>query len=148
MTAFDDFLELLDQEIGFYQSMDTPPLRERVYCWIFRLTPWQDRMIRRLESIYRLAGVLAIRAEENAPRIDRKGLLEALARLSHQEWMEWSKAIAENECLSLNRMRRWQGDLWKPYDELTDDQKEQDRERARRMLEIVEDYYRAARGEG
>ena len=141
MTAFDDFLELLDEEIGFYQSIGTPPLRERVYCWLFRLTPWQDRMIRRLESIYYLAGRLAVRAEENAPRIDRKELLEALSRLSHNEWMDWSKAIAENECLSPTRMRRWQGQLWKPYDQLTEEEKEQDRIRAREIMAIIGDFY-------
>lgn len=143
MTAFDDFLEILDEEIGFYQSMDTPPLRERVYCWIFRLTPWQDRMIRRLESIYHLAGKLAIRAEENAPRVDRKELLEALAHLEHSQWMEWSHAIAAEELLTYNRVLRWR-DLWKPYDELTEDQKERDREYAREVLAIVEDFQQAA----
>lgn len=69
------------------------------------------------------------------------GLLEALARQSHSQWMDWSKAIAENECLSPNRMRRWQGQLWKPYDELTEDQKEQDRIRAREIMAIIEDHY-------
>lgn len=105
---------------------------------------WQDRMTRRLESIYFLAGKLALRAEENTPKIDRKGLLEALARHSHSQWMEWSKEIAENECLSPARLKRWQGQLWKPYDELTEEWKEQDRIRAREILAIVEGFQRDA----
>ncbi len=145
MTAIDDFMEILDMEIGFYRGMDRPPLRERIYCRLFRLTPWHDRMIAKLEDLYYMAHTISIRPEKE---IDRTGLIEALARMEHSQWMNWSKAIAENECLSLNRMKRWQGDLWKPYDQLTADQKEPDRYYARKVLEIVEDYYRAARDEG
>jgi len=148
MTAIDDLMDFLDIEIGFYRSMDRPPLRERLYCWLFKLKPWQDRMIDRLEDIYHMAHVSSVREEYQEKEIDRKGLIEALARLEHSQWMEWSKAIAENECLSPNRMRRWQGELWKPYDELPEDKKQLDREYARRVLEIVEDYHRAARAEG
>ena len=140
MTAIDDLMSFLDIEIGFYRSMDLPPLRERLYCRLFKLKPWQDRMTERLEDIYHMAHMISTRPPEK--EIDRKGLIEALAWHAHSQWMEWSKAIAENECLSPNRMRRWQGELWKPYSELTEDQKEQDRIRAREILAIVEDFYR------
>lgn len=104
----------------------------------------QERMIRKLESIYYLAGKAAYREEARTPKVNRKDLLEALARYSHSQWMEWSTAIAENECPSLARLRRWKENLWKPYDELTEEWKEQDRIRAREILAIIEDFHQAA----
>ena len=145
MTKLDDLIGILDMEIGFYRSMDRPPLRERIYCRISRLMPWQDRMIQKLEDLYHIAHVISVRPEKE---IDRKALLEALARLEHSQWMEWSKAIAQNECLSPARLKRWQGQLWKHYDELTESDKERDRDYARKVIDIVEDYQRAARAEG
>lgn len=64
-------------------------------------------------------------------------LLEALAALEHDQWIEWSKSIAKSENLSPERLERW-GKLWVPYDQLTEDQKEQDRVWARKTLaEII-----------
>lgn len=137
MTAFDDFLEFLDSEIRFYKE-EHLPLRYQILCWIARIRPRNEMMADELMHVYHSAYKAMIRLEEERAKIDKKGLMDALARLEHSQWMEWSKAIAENESLSLNRMRRWQGELWKPYDDLTEDQKRQDQEYARKVMEIVD----------
>jgi hypothetical protein len=63
-------------------------------------------------------------------------LLEKLAAEAHEQWMVWSKKIAEEEKLTPERLERWQK-LWVPYDQLTEEQKEADRERARKILGII-----------
>ena len=143
MTAFDDFLEFLNMEIHRYRE-SRPSLRYQVLCWISRVRPRHETIVAELELVYRRAYRMMIRLEEERPQINRMELLEALARHSHSQWMEWSRTIAENECLSPARLKRWQGQLWKPYDELTEEWKEQDRIRAREIIEIVENYHRAA----
>ena len=63
-------------------------------------------------------------------------LIEKLAELEHEQWIYWSKNIAETEQIASNRLERWKN-LWCPYSELTEEQKEQDREWARKVLQIV-----------
>lgn len=65
--------------------------------------------------------------------------LEALAALEHEQWMEWSKYVAENEDISQVRLARWQK-LWKPYADLTEEEKEQDRVWARKVLGVIKKY--------
>ena len=62
-----------------------------------------------------------------------KQLIEWLADLEHQQWMAWSKNIVNNEKISEDRMDRWAG-LWKPYNKLTPEQKEQDKEWAEKII--------------
>ncbi len=49
---------------------------------------------------------------------------EGLAKLEHDQWVEWSKAVAPE--VSPERRERWKK-LWIPYSELTEEQKDQDR---------------------
>lgn len=58
---------------------------------------------------------------------------EALAALEHEQWMAWSQDIASKETLSAERLDRWRR-LWVPYDQLTEDQKDMDREWADKVL--------------
>jgi len=51
--------------------------------------------------------------------------------------MEWSKEIASTEDISFDRYRRWVG-LWVPYKELNNEMKEQDRQLAERVLQVLE----------
>lgn len=129
-------LGFIESEMHFHGDPKYPAWK-RLFFWMLRLRPCNDVVMNELDFLQDMidGGIFDW-------SLDRKSLLEALARHSHLQWMEWSKAIAENECLSPNRLRRWQGQLWKPYDELTEDQKEQDRIRAREILAIVEDFYR------
>ena len=85
-------------------------------------------------------------------------ILEKLSRLEHEQWCEWSEAISvelsalldiagkvdesklndDEKELILNvhrRLERWKG-LWVPYDELSEESKEQDRVYARKAISI------------
>ena len=62
-----------------------------------------------------------------------KQLIEWLADLEHQQWMAWSKNIVNSEKISEDRLDRW-ARLWKSYNKLTAEQKEQDREWAEKII--------------
>lgn len=65
--------------------------------------------------------------------------LERLAALEHRQWMEWAKALLKAEPgISKDRKERWKK-LFVPYDDLSEESKEQDRVYARRALEIIND---------
>ena len=61
-------------------------------------------------------------------------LLEKLSELEHDQWMEWSKSVSDE--VSEERKERWKK-LWIPYDELSEEMKEQDRIYARKILKLV-----------
>ena len=61
-------------------------------------------------------------------------LLERLAELEHDQWVEWSKAIQRR--VAPHWRKRWRK-LWKPYEELTEDEKDKDRVWARKVMKIV-----------
>jgi hypothetical protein len=61
----------------------------------------------------------------------RQELLERLAELEHEQWVAWSRAVADE--VSAERRRRWQ-ECWVPYAELPEEVKELDREWARKVL--------------
>lgn len=62
-------------------------------------------------------------------------LLEALAKLEHDQWVEWSKAVAPE--VSVERRARWE-QYWVPYEQLTEEVKEHDRVWARKTLALLE----------
>jgi hypothetical protein len=68
-------------------------------------------------------------------------LLERLAELEHEQWQAWAREVAPE--VSPARRGRWQAYL-RPYAELPEEAKEQDRVWARRVLEVL----RAAGVEG
>ncbi len=61
-------------------------------------------------------------------------LLEKLAELEHQQWMSWVRAVGTD--VTPQRQAKW-APLMIPYSELSEDSKEQDREWARKVLEII-----------
>ena len=72
--------------------------------------------------------------EKNRP------LVEGLAEIEHEQWITWTKEIAKMEKISPARLKRWEK-LWKkPYDKLTDSQKEEDRGFALKVLPVVKKY--------
>jgi hypothetical protein len=64
-------------------------------------------------------------------------LLETLAMLEHEQWMQWAKTIVTSEAISAERKARW-FECFKPYHELTEEQKEHDRVWARKVLKYAE----------
>jgi hypothetical protein len=67
---------------------------------------------------------------------DDRALVERLAALEHDQWVEWSKKIAASETLSPERLARWTH-LWCPYADLPEEVKEYDRVLARKVLGII-----------
>jgi len=65
-----------------------------------------------------------------------KKAIEELSNLEHEQWVAWSKALYLKETLSVGRIFHWQ-ECWKPYLALTEEQKEQDRVWARKLLPII-----------
>ena len=61
---------------------------------------------------------------------------EELASLEHEQWIYWSKRIARVENISPERLGRWKK-LWVPYDQLSEESKDQDREWADRVIQIM-----------
>lgn len=65
-------------------------------------------------------------------------VIEALAELEHDQWMNWASAVMLNEDISDARRVRWTSYMV-PYSKLTDEVKEHDRVWARKTLKIMED---------
>ncbi|KKL27957.1 hypothetical protein LCGC14_2379970 [marine sediment metagenome] len=68
--------------------------------------------------------------------LDKEKAIELLAAIEHEQWIEWAKSIAKSEKLSPERVKRWEK-LYVPYDELTEESKEQDRVYARKVLKVL-----------
>lgn len=68
--------------------------------------------------------------------MSERDLLERLAELEHDQWIAWSRNIAETEQITPARLERWRK-LWRPYAELTEAEKDLDREWAREALAII-----------
>lgn len=70
---------------------------------------------------------------------DSNPLLEELSSLEHDQWVGWAKSLLKSESgISKERAARWKK-LFIPYKDLTEDSKEQDREHARKVLDILQD---------
>jgi hypothetical protein len=61
-------------------------------------------------------------------------LVEALAKIEHEQWMHWSRAVAA-DIADATRVK-WQRS-WVDYTELRDDLKETDRLWARKVLTLL-----------
>ncbi len=68
--------------------------------------------------------------------IDKEEAIELLAAIEHDQWVEWAQSIAKSEKLSPDRIKRWEK-LYVPYDELSEESKEQDRIYARKVLKVL-----------
>jgi len=66
----------------------------------------------------------------------KNDILEKLAEIEHDQWVEWSKDVANKENISEERKKRWK-QYWIPYSELSEDVKEQDRKYARKVLKAL-----------
>lgn len=64
-------------------------------------------------------------------------VIERLASLIHDQWMSWSKTIAEEENISPERLHRW-AYYWRPYEELNEESKEADRKWARKFIGAIQ----------
>lgn len=68
------------------------------------------------------------------PNPNPDDLVEALAKIEHEQWMYWSQAVAA--VVTVETRDKWQRS-WVDYSELTDDLKEADRVWARKVLALL-----------
>lgn len=68
-------------------------------------------------------------------KVKRK-ILEDLAALEHDQWVHWAKDIAETEDITPERVEKWKK-LFVPYNELSEDDKDKDREWVVKVLKII-----------
>ena len=71
---------------------------------------------------------------------NKKELIEKLAKLEHDQWMLWAKDILKSEDITKERSDRWKKESFKPYKDLTEEQKDMDREWAEKVYNIVKGY--------
>lgn len=62
---------------------------------------------------------------------------EKLADLEHEQWNAWSSSLASVEKLTPERLERWKK-LWRPYLSLTEEEKDQDRKWADKVLFLLQ----------
>ena len=81
-------------------------------------------------------------------------LLETLASLEHERWSHWqrymhSKCVPQGDdgalLIPADLVKRWEKQIATPYSELTDEQKESDREQVRKYLPLIVDALRKKR---
>lgn len=72
-------------------------------------------------------------------------LLEELAAIEHDQWIEWASSIIRSENISESRKKRWES-LFVPYSELSEEMKEADRKYARIIMKKVEQENAALKG--
>lgn len=64
---------------------------------------------------------------------------DTVAQLAHRLWTHWSQHIAQEEDISQERLDRWQN-LWTPFEELSEEMQDKDRELVDRFLDEQPDY--------
>lgn len=75
--------------------------------------------------------------------MNRQDLIEKIAELQHTQWSDWTrwmleKRFSHNAKTGEMYIDRWRRQMNTSYDELTDDERENDRIEARKVLEYIE----------
>jgi hypothetical protein len=84
-------------------------------------------------------------AEEAATLLD--GLMERLANVEHERWAHWQRYMHGKGTMQpdgsllipSDLVKRWEQQLSTPYHELSENEKESDREQVRKYLPIIGD---------
>jgi len=63
-------------------------------------------------------------------------LLEKLAALEHEQWIEWAKDLIDKGNVDKERADNWEEKMI-PYIELSEEDKEMDREFARKVIDVL-----------
>jgi hypothetical protein len=71
--------------------------------------------------------------EAQVARLREALSVERLASLIHDEWVSWSKTLAEKDEVIPEKAKAWE-QYWVPYDELSEEIKEMDREWAYKVV--------------
>jgi len=59
-------------------------------------------------------------------------LIEKLAELEHEQWVHWNKSLPKD---------LQKPELWIPYEELTEEQKDKDRYFARKVILMLAEFF-------
>jgi hypothetical protein len=94
------------------------------------------RQVAEIEHLKELFGCDPAYYEKSAKTITDEEIIESLAELEHQQWIQWASTIMQTEKISDGRIARWK-DCFKPYSELSEEMKEHDRAWARKALAIL-----------
>ena len=62
-------------------------------------------------------------------------LIEKLSDLEHDQWSHWTKYMLDN--LTDENIARWRRQIDTPYSELSEKEKESDREWARKVIDVI-----------
>lgn len=77
--------------------------------------------------------------------LESEDLLEELAAIEHERWSHWQRYL-HDQCahgpdgsliIPADQARRWSKQMNTPYGQLSDDERESDREQVRRYLPII-----------
>lgn len=64
-------------------------------------------------------------------------MLEKISKYVHEQmWMPWAKNVIKSEKISQERINRWTP-LFVPYEELSESEKDKDREFAKGILNLI-----------
>lgn len=64
--------------------------------------------------------------------------IETVSKYIHNMWMSWAKTILETEPkISAVRKQRWEDECFKPYEELSEEMKQRDRDFAIKIIELI-----------
>lgn len=66
---------------------------------------------------------------------DKHDLLEEIAGLEHEQWVEWTQAVAKD--LWPERRKRWEA-YWVPYEQLPESAKDFPRKWAQKIMDLIE----------
>jgi hypothetical protein len=89
---------------------------------------------------------VAAEGEDLSNTLWHQSLIETLAAAEHDRWSHWQRYMHE-QCrpsddgsltIPPNLVARWTKQMSAPYSELTEDEKESDREQVRRYIPIIE----------
>ncbi len=62
--------------------------------------------------------------------------IERLASLIHDKWISWSRTLVLNGEVAQNKVRAWEK-YWVPYEELSEEVKDMDREWAHKVASLT-----------
>jgi len=68
---------------------------------------------------------------------DKEDVLEKLAELEHEQWAHWTKYMLNN--LNDENISHWKEQIKTPYSDLSEKEKDSDREWARKALKIIKE---------
>lgn len=79
----------------------------------------------------------------------RRALIEELAAVEHARWAHWQRYVHDQcERMSDGRLlipadlvRRWEKQISTPYDQLSEDEKQSDREQVEKALPILDKFF-------